>query len=171
MPIDNKSNIAMVDLFQHCPIPDPSGVPHFLPSRQRALLSSLLRYTDHHTVVTNLHYATRDDAGNLVVGGAVQNRPWEWIENLGDLPGQDGKEQAVSEEKNKYIVRNNASISLELFEASLSGSGIIQGSEEETRAIHMFGTSPILSKPPKHPPDPPRISIWRPRNLKLRDPI
>ena len=70
LPIDNKSN--NVDLFQHCPSVDITGLPRYIPSRYRTLLGSLLRYTDQNSIVSNLHYATRDENGKLVLGGAVQ---------------------------------------------------------------------------------------------------
>jgi len=57
---------------------------------------------------------------------SVTNRPWEWIENLGESSVLDVKEDEREKEhfKSKYLVKNSGSISLDHFGARLTGDGI-----------------------------------------------
>ena len=67
----------------------------------------------------NLVHAYRDASGHLVYGAPVQNRPWEWVENLG--------EPAVEEDANRWQegpFKNASSLSLELFAARRTGDHI-----------------------------------------------
>jgi len=57
----------------------------------------------------------------------VQNRPWEWIEHLGDSPLTDSKEEEREREersRNLHTVKNSGSIPLEHFGARLTGDDI-----------------------------------------------
>lgn len=126
-PIDTRQ--LTVDLYQHCVRFDPSEFPPSMLSENRELASTLLTYTPQNQPTDGLAYATRDSDGALHISSAVQARPWEWIENLGDLPPLDTKEKQKEVEerersKAKYIVKNNTSIPLDWFGAKLTGEGI-----------------------------------------------
>ncbi|THH04935.1 hypothetical protein EW145_g5157 [Phellinidium pouzarii] len=117
------------DLFQHCPIVDDSYFPFNMPREFRNMISTLYMHVPHNPLTADLVYATRDADGTLHQGAPVQMRPWEWIESLGDPPPTDAKEavrEAEEREKpgNKYLVRNNTSIPLEMFGARIAGEGI-----------------------------------------------
>lgn len=114
-----------------------------MPVQYRDSVQSLVKYSAQELFVSNLVYASRDASGHVQFGQAVQNRPWEWIENLGDPPAVDRKEQQKEIEekerlKTKYLVRNNASVSLDLFGARLTGEGIVRGTDEEVGATKLF---------------------------------
>lgn len=64
-------------------------------------------------------HAHRDASGHLVYGAPIQNRPWEWVDNLG--------EPAVEEDAHRWQegpFKNASSLSLELFEACRTGEHI-----------------------------------------------
>lgn len=67
----------------------------------------------------NLVHAHRDASGHLVYGAPILNRPWEWVENVG--------EPAVEEDAHRWRegpFKNASSLSLELFEACRTGEHI-----------------------------------------------
>lgn len=98
-----------------------------MPSEYRTQLRSLLPYVPPNTTISNLVTAHRDSSGHLVLGPPVLNRPWEWIENLGDYPIPDTKHDNDDdgEARARYPIRNSASLSLDLFNARATGDGII----------------------------------------------
>jgi len=64
----------------------------------------------------------------------VINRPWEWIENLGDpttieLKG-DEREVDKTALKTKSLVKNSGSLSLDTFNARMTGDGILRSLRE-----------------------------------------
>jgi mediator of RNA polymerase II transcription subunit 12 len=80
-------------------------------------------------VVTNLVNTHHDAQGNEIIGSSVTNRPWEWIENLGEPSVLDVKEDErekgrCSNSKYLPVVKNSGSISLDHFGARLTGDGI-----------------------------------------------
>lgn len=94
-------------------------LPTDLPSEYYRQLCTLLPHLPPNDVVTNLIHAHRDTSGQLVYGAPVQNRPWEWIENLG--------EPAVEEDAHRWRqgpFKNASSLSLELFAARRTGEHI-----------------------------------------------
>lgn len=57
-------------------------------------------------------------------GPAVLNRPWEWIENLGDHSIPDPKSNETGKAA-ALALKNSASISLDLFNARATGDGVV----------------------------------------------
>lgn len=99
-----------------------------MPLQHRNQLCSLLPRIPQNATVVNLVTAHRDaSSGRLVFGDAVCNRPWEWIENLGEpsFAGADGK--------TKDNIRNSASIPLDLFAARTSGDVVIHNGTDDPR--------------------------------------
>lgn len=99
-----------------------------MPSEFRTQLRSLLCYVPPNDTVSNLVTAHRDSSGHLILGSPVLNRPWEWIENLGDCLIPDPKQDTNNEEGDarvRHTIRNSSSLSLDLFSARASGDGII----------------------------------------------
>lgn len=114
-----------------------------MPPPWRDAILPMCRYHRRDDATSNLVYASRDASGRLVYSTALQNRPWEWIEYLGENPAAEPKDRRKdTDEKERprtnHGVRNNASISLELFGARLTGEGVVQGGTEEGNAIRMF---------------------------------
>jgi mediator of RNA polymerase II transcription subunit 12 len=100
-----------------------------MPPEYRKQISSLLIQSPSQSVVTNLLNTARDSQGNTVYGAPVINKPWEWIENLGDPtildPKEDEREREESERLHlKHLVKNAGSISLDHFGARLTSDGI-----------------------------------------------
>jgi mediator of RNA polymerase II transcription subunit 12, fungi type len=119
-----------------------------MPPEFLVQLRTILPHIIPNAAVANLANAHRDSSGALVHGTPVLNRPWEWIENLGDQPFLDPKEEEREKEekerlKSKYLVKNSASISLEAFGARVTGDGVLDdmypGQDSRTKAnIHSF---------------------------------
>lgn len=94
----------------------------------------------------------RDASGNLVFGPPVVNRPWEWIENLGEPQLLDPKEEEKEREerrriKAKYLVKNTGSLPLENFGARLTGEGIPTHRLFDEPSIPPAGR-PLTMRPP-----------------------
>lgn len=69
--------------------------------------------------------------GLLIHDAPVLNRPWEWIENLGEPAVLDPKEEEKDREEKErlrvqYLVKNSGSLSLDVFAARATGDGILQ---------------------------------------------
>ncbi|THH13392.1 hypothetical protein EW146_g6819 [Bondarzewia mesenterica] len=114
-----------LDLFRNYPQLDLMQLPSDMPGEYRQHLRSLLPYCWPNEVVADLAYASRDAAGRIIVGAPVQNRPWEWVENLGDQPPGDAKDEKQAEERRVVSVKNTASLSLELFATRATGDAIV----------------------------------------------
>lgn len=78
-----------------------------MPLELKRQFRTLLPYVEINPAVRNLFYTTRQPDETLIYHGPVQNRPWEWTEYLGD--------------DNPDEFRNSGSLSLELFDARLTG--------------------------------------------------
>ncbi|KAG2121417.1 hypothetical protein BD769DRAFT_1629455 [Suillus cothurnatus] len=114
------SKTSSPDLFKYYPTKLQSPHLHSLPSSHRVRLLTLFPHLRPNAVVQDLAHAHRDSTGLLVYGAPVQNRPWEWIENL---------------DKDDGIIRNNASLSLELFGAKATGDHLIGYVHDEERCM------------------------------------
>lgn len=80
--------------------------------------------------MAGLAAAHRGPSGNLIYDNAVINRPWEWIENLGepsllDLKDDEREREEKERLKVKYLVKNSGSLSLDMFGAKMTDDGII----------------------------------------------
>ncbi|KAG1745538.1 uncharacterized protein EDB91DRAFT_1236376 [Suillus paluster] len=113
------SKTSSPDPFKYYPTKLQSPHLHSLPGSHRARLLTLFPHLRPNAVVEDLAHAHRDSTGHLVYGAPVQNRPWEWIENLGGDDKDDG------------IIRNTASLSLELFGAKATGDRLIGSVQDE----------------------------------------
>lgn len=124
MPHDSKS--VSFDPFRHYPNLSVTDLPVELPFEYRNQISTLLVQCPLNSVVTNLVNTHHDAQGNEIFGNFVTNRPWEWIENLGESSVLESKEDEREKEhlKYKYLVKNSGSISLGHFGARLTGDGI-----------------------------------------------
>lgn len=80
-------------------------------------------------MVTNLVFAHRDETGSTILGTPVVNKPWEWIENIGE-PAPDPKDEAARQRHelddvaSRYSIRNSGSISLDHFAARMTSDGL-----------------------------------------------
>jgi mediator of RNA polymerase II transcription subunit 12 len=125
MPHDSK--LTSFDPFQHYPNLSVADLPVELPFEYRNQISTLLAQCPPNSVVTNLVNTHHDAQGNEIFGPSVTNRPWEWIENLGESSVLDVKEDERGKKErfySKYLVKNSGSISLDHFGACLTGDGI-----------------------------------------------
>jgi len=129
-----RSHTVFTDLSLHSKTTTPDPFKYYptklqqqhllsIPSSYRARLLTLFPHLRPNAVVQDLAHAYRDSTGHLVYGAPVQNRPWEWIENLGGDDQDDG------------TIRNTASLSLELFEAKATGDRLINSVHDDGRRI------------------------------------
>ncbi|KAI0675055.1 hypothetical protein C8Q78DRAFT_1010248 [Trametes maxima] len=123
IPVDVKAT-APFDPFKNYPEFSLSDLPSDIPPEYKARLRTMLPYVGLNPAVEDLVYATRDATGAIVGSIPVQNRPWEWTEYLGDVPGADPR-GGEDPDDGRPGVKNSASLSLELFEARLTGDRII----------------------------------------------
>ncbi|KIK91304.1 hypothetical protein PAXRUDRAFT_830959 [Paxillus rubicundulus Ve08.2h10] len=118
--LHSHSKSTVPDLLKYYPTMSEHEFPPDIPLEFHHQLCTLLSHLPPHNVVKNLVHAYRDPSGELTYGSPVQNRPWEWIENLG--------EPAVEEDANRprqTPIKNSGSLSLELFAARPTGDHII----------------------------------------------
>ncbi|KAF8170267.1 hypothetical protein K438DRAFT_1982787 [Mycena galopus ATCC 62051] len=118
------------DPFAYAPVILPSDIPSDFPREYRNQVQALLRYLPPTAVVSQLATFYRDANGQLLHDAPVVNRPWEWIENLGEPTVLDPKEDKGRE---SHVVKNSGSLSLELFGARMTGDGILQGKQDDER--------------------------------------
>lgn len=126
------------DPFRHYPRTPVSELPTDLPLEYRRQILSLLSFLSTNSA-SNLVNSHLDSAGTLVFDHPVVNRPWEWIENLGEPSSVDGAttkdEDRDRDEKvrlkTRYLVKNSGSLSLELFGAKMTGDGVVEKTARE----------------------------------------
>ncbi|TRM70308.1 hypothetical protein BD626DRAFT_448794 [Schizophyllum amplum] len=107
--------------------PDPASVtaPLDLPPEHLRDLQIFLPHLPPTATVANLATAHRDASGQLVFDTPVLNRPWEWIEHLGELSlEKDVYRQARERQQALPTLRNAGSLPLEVFAARGTGEGI-----------------------------------------------
>ncbi|THH30406.1 hypothetical protein EUX98_g3774 [Antrodiella citrinella] len=131
IPTDIKA--PTYDPFRHYPDFELQGLPSDMPTGYRKQMRTLLPYTEPNKAVTNLAYASVDASGAITGLSPMQNRPWEWTENLGDSSALDDKEGSE-----RSLVKNTASLSLELFNAQTTGEHILQ--DEPRSNAHLVNT-------------------------------
>ncbi|KAI8993842.1 hypothetical protein BD414DRAFT_480612 [Trametes punicea] len=126
IPTDIKATIPY-DPFRNYPEFNLSDLPSDMPPEYKGRLRTMLPYVALNPAVEDLVYATRDTSGAIVSAVPVQNRPWEWTEYLGDVPGTEprGNGEEGHNGDGRPTVKNSASLSLELFEARLTGDRIV----------------------------------------------
>ncbi|KAI0769653.1 hypothetical protein BD413DRAFT_627402 [Trametes elegans] len=134
IPADTKAT-APFDPFKYYPEFNLSDLPSEMPPEYKARLRTMLPYVALNPAVQDLVYTTRDASGSVVSTVPVQNRPWEWTEYLGDVPGTDprGSDGHGHESSNsgRPSVRNTASLSLDLFETRLTGDRIVRAADAD----------------------------------------
>lgn len=121
---DTKANPT--DIFRNYPQIHLAELPADMPAEYRQQLRCLLPYPPSHDGVADLIHASFDSLGQILPGPPVMNKPWDWVESLGDnAPGDSLAEGGI---------RNNASLSLELFAARATGDCV--RSEKNPRGFH-----------------------------------
>ena len=132
---DSKAN--PVDVFRNYPQLHLAELPTDMPTEYRQQLRCLLPYPPPHEGVADLVYTSFDPSGQTLPGAPVTNRPWDWVECLGDnAPGDAPTEGGI---------RNNASLSLELFAARATGDSV--RSEKNPRGFHdALGSESVFAR-------------------------
>ncbi|KAL0956176.1 hypothetical protein HGRIS_002336 [Hohenbuehelia grisea] len=131
IPLDTKS--LTFDPLKSYPDLPASELPQEMPQEYRTQLLSLLPHFPPNHSVAHLATAHRDASGALVLDGPVLNRPWEWIENLGEPPGTDTDDS--SRLGFGHIVKNTGSLPLELFGARMTGDAILHVDDPRLEAV------------------------------------
>ncbi|KAF8875798.1 hypothetical protein CPB84DRAFT_1853156 [Gymnopilus junonius] len=127
--MQNDSKSATFDPFRYYPNISLNDLPSDMPPEYHKQIRSLLVTYNADSLVANLVNTHRDPQGNTVHGPAVVNKPWEWIESLGEPSVLDPKEgEREREEKDRlkvrHLVKNSGSVSLDNFAARVAGDGI-----------------------------------------------
>lgn len=113
-PLDPKT--VAFDPFRLYPQIEMRKIPSSMPMEYRQRIRTLLPYVDLNAAVDGLSLASKDASGEFSNFQPVQNRPWEWTENLGDQVFPDSRvDDKISDPRNP--IKNVASIPLELFSA------------------------------------------------------
>nr|GAT57732.1 predicted protein [Mycena chlorophos] len=123
--LTQNSKTATSDPFAHSPHVLPTDIPADFPREFRNQVQALLRHLPPPAIVSQLSTAHRDVNGVLVPDAPVQNRPWDWIENLG--------EPIVNDEQRPLALKNSGSVSLEYFSARMTGDSILDPAEDDQR--------------------------------------
>ena len=123
IPLDPKS--GSFDPFRAYPSISASDLPSDLPTEHRNQLQSLLHDLPDVDTVAGLKNAHRDSSGHMVIGSSVVNRPWEWIENIGEAPLVGNIGSGNKYLKGKEPVKNTGSLSLLTFGARATGDTIM----------------------------------------------
>ncbi|KAL1675939.1 hypothetical protein EV122DRAFT_280599 [Schizophyllum commune] len=116
--------------------PDPTSItpPASLPPEHARALRILTPHLPPPAIVAHLASAQRDPmTDELLPTAPVPNRPWEWIEHLGELPAETDaylQERARQQplpapREGMPSVRNAGSLPLELFAARGTGEGVV----------------------------------------------
>ncbi len=105
------------------------SLPRDMPMEYRRRIRTLLPFVDLNPAVDGLALASKDASGEFTNFQPVQNRPWEWTENLGDHSPLDSRIEEKPDGRNP--IKNMASLPLELFSARATGERIIEQDESE----------------------------------------
>ncbi|KAI0026676.1 hypothetical protein K488DRAFT_65362, partial [Vararia minispora EC-137] len=127
------SKLSGNDIFRNYPVLQLADLPHDMPSEYREQIRMLLPYAPPNITVSNLVYASRDAAGHLILGPPAVNRPWEWVENIGDAPVSEPQDDE-SRRRRRPSVKNTNSIALELFGARATGEAVAQHDDPHIEA-------------------------------------
>lgn len=119
--LNSRSKSANPDLFKFYPKNPKSDLPLDIPPEFYSQLCSLLPQLPPNNVVKDLVHAHRDSSGKLIYSTPVQNRPWEWIENLGEAVLDDNLVKLPDSN-----IKNTGSLSLEHFAARPTADHILQ---------------------------------------------
>ena len=127
MQTDSKS--PTFDPFRYYPEISINDLSSGIPPEYRKQIAALLNLYGTDSLVTNLITTYRDSQGNSVYGPAVVNKPWEWMESLGEPSVLDPKEEEREREEKerlgvRHLVKNSTSISLENFGTRIAGDGV-----------------------------------------------
>lgn len=114
------------DPFRNYPDLELSQLPLDMPLEYRARIRTLLPYVSLNLAVVDLAYASRDASGSQILTQPVQNRPWEWTEYLGDVPAGEAMVKGEDRPEERGVVKNSASLALELFGARLTADRIVR---------------------------------------------
>lgn len=122
IPMDQRG--LSVDPFRYYPDMPATSLPSAMPPEYKKQILSIITRNPNSPIVANLVHSYRDPHGSLVFGAPVSNRPWEWVEYLGETSTSDENDRERFE--SKYIVKNSGSIPLETFAARPTGDSIVR---------------------------------------------
>jgi len=122
MPHDPKLNF---DPYRYYPNISRDAITRDVPPEYRKQILTLLNELPTESLVTNLIHSQRDSAGRMDFHQPVCNKPWEWIENIGEP--SDSRELEREErirDRTAHLIKNASSIPLENFGARHTGDTV-----------------------------------------------
>ncbi|KAF7321446.1 Med12 domain-containing protein [Mycena kentingensis (nom. inval.)] len=132
-----NSKTTALDPFAHSPHVLPADIPADFPREYRNQVQALLRHLPPPALVSHLSTTHRDASGVLVHDGPVQNRPWEWIENLGEpiVPGRIRESYLRSRTRapSRWSWHARVEADIRSFQDGLSTESLLKRDWRETR--------------------------------------
>ncbi|KAK7692890.1 hypothetical protein QCA50_004525 [Cerrena zonata] len=98
-------------------------LPLDMPLEYQRQFRSMLSFVSPNPAVASLAYVSQDPSGQTSIT-PVQNRPWDWTEHLGEPSPTESKPEDKDKEE-PTIIKNSASLPLELFAARTTGEQIV----------------------------------------------
>ena len=122
MPHDPKLNF---DPYRYYPNVSRDAITRDVPPEYRKQILTLLNELPTESLVTNLIHSQRDSAGRMGFHQPVCNKPWEWIENIGEPSDSRewGREEKIRD-RTAHLIKNASSIPLENFGARHTGDTV-----------------------------------------------
>jgi mediator of RNA polymerase II transcription subunit 12, fungi type len=127
--------------FSNYPEIELKQLPVDMPSSYRVRIRTLLPFVAPNASVADLAYISKDGSMSPI---PVQNRPWEWIEYLGERSAHEAKDDDTPD----GVLKNAASLSLDLFDthalarrpATIAGENAVVkvGRQNAQRALSML---------------------------------
>jgi mediator of RNA polymerase II transcription subunit 12, fungi type len=122
LPRDPK--LLTYDPFTFYPAQSITELPKDIPSEYRAQLYSILPDFPSISLVTDLAVGYRNKSKRFIYESMAVNKPWEWMENLGESPVVDPKDKD-DDTGIKAPITNSGSLSLQLFAARKTGDSVV----------------------------------------------
>jgi mediator of RNA polymerase II transcription subunit 12 len=130
LPCDTKLSF---DPFRNYPEFVTADIPADVALEHRRQIQALATQLSPCASVSDLVTTSRDNHDDVMLGNPVINRPWEWMEYLGD-PVMDAKEENRNKKEKEnpiHSFKNAGAISLEMFGARITGDCIVPNMSEE----------------------------------------
>lgn len=100
-----------------------------MPPPYRSCLRTLLPFVSLNASVADLAYVSKESDSIPV---PVQNRPWEWMEHLGERSVHETKDESISD----TTLKNSTSLSLELFDTRAIGKRLVTDTTDDVNNLN-----------------------------------
>ncbi|KAI0093156.1 hypothetical protein BDY19DRAFT_989824 [Irpex rosettiformis] len=126
IPADPKA--TSYDPIKNYPKYELQQLPPDIPPSYRSCIRTLLPFVSLNATVADLAYIVKDNDSTSM---SVPNRPWEWMEYLGDRAIHEAKDEKTTD----GTIKNTTSLSLELFDTHSLGKCSIDTTADAASSI------------------------------------